>query len=229
MLFLLACSLFRSEDPAVDGGCTNNCPDYGPSWQTSCPPGERCIEVKNACTVDVGLTYNVGCDGDGTPGAPQCACTPGPTLAPGASTFWVIVDGNYSSCDPWTPSCLTEGLSITMKPDCSGVRAEFTAGNAGNPDGQFDSYDLDVQNGYGGIPVTFNPNLECAADNANHDCRKLSCDMALCPDAYSTPTGGGCGYSPQVGCQDTFAKDKGYTLTLCGEWQPSCTDMPACP
>lgn len=229
MIFLLACSFFSAPATDAQPTCTNDCPDYTSFWQDTCPPGARCIEVRNNCTTPVGVTYNVGCNGDGKPGAPQCACTAGPTLAAGASTFWEIVNGDFESCDPWTPSCLTSGLSVTFKPDCSGLRAEFTAGNAADPYGRFDSYDLDVQNGYGGIPVTFNPNLLCAIDSANHDCRKLYCDTAFCPDAYSSPTGGGCGYSPQVGCQDTFDRSKGYTITLCAEWQPSCTDALHCP
>jgi len=222
------CTNTTVEEAAV---CTNDCPDYSTSWSTSCPTGSRCIKIVNNCAEPITLTYNVGCNGDGTAGSPQCACTQGPTLAEnGGTIYWPIVDGDYTSCTPYTPSCLTEGLSVTTKPDCSGTRVEFTAGNAANEYGRFDSYDLDIENGYSGVPVTIAPALTCANDNANGDCRSVYCGEAGCPDAYSTPISGGCpGMSPQVGCQDTFSDNVGYTVTFCAAAQAYCGSAPACP
>ena len=237
MLFLVvaACALSCTNQVVVDvpvtGTCTNGCTDYSASWVTECPAGKRCLKVVNACANAMTLTYNVGCDGDGTPGAPQCACTGGPTLQPAGSVYWVIVNGDYSpgTCSPWTPACLTEGLSITTTPDCSGTRAELTAGNAGDLYGKFDNYDVDVENGYSGVPVTFGPALSCANDHASGDCRTLWCDSPTCPDAYDTPTTGGCpGLSPAAGCQDSFANSVGYVLTLCASSGTSCASVPPC-
>ena len=224
------CSATTVEEPAADVVCTNTCPDYSTSWATSCPEGQRCIAFVNSCADAVTLAYNVGCDGDGTAGAPQCACTQGPTLASnGGTAYWPIVNGNYTTCTPYAPACLTEGLSVTTKPDCSGTRVEFTAGNVANEYGRFDNYDLDIENGYSGIPVTLSPNITCANDAANGDCRSVSCDTGGCPDAYNTPTSGGCaGMSPQVGCQDTFSDNEGYTVTFCAPAQASCTSATAC-
>jgi hypothetical protein len=228
------------------GDCTkakNTCPDYSPAWGTACPAGQRCITFTNNCAQPVALAYQVGCDGDGKPGAPQCNCTNGPTLPAGGSATWTITDGNYTSCLPsWTPACLTAGLAVLanpMTPSCtSGTRVEFTAGNSGDPYGKADFYDIDVEKGYS-VPVHFAPALTCAHDTANHDCRPLWCGSETCPDAYATPTTGGCadGRSPQAGCQDTFSKPAGFTVTFCPldcptsgcETCPSCQDATACP
>ena len=69
-----------------------------------------------------------------------------------------------------------------------------------------------------------------AHDVAKHDCRPLWCDSATCPDAYATPTTGGCpdGRSPQAGCQDTFNLPVGYTVELCPATGESCQDAVAC-
>lgn len=218
----------------------NTCPDYSKSWVDTCPEGQRCVTFKNQCVNPVMLAYQIGCNGDGTAGAPQCNCATGPTIASGSSASFQIVDGDYESCLPsWTPDCLTAGLAVLVNngvSSCtSGTRLEFTAGNKANPYGKFDSYDIDVEKTFYSIPVEFSPNLECAVDSANHDCRPLWCGSASCPDAYSTPTEGGCadGRSPQAGCQDTFSKNLGYTVTLCpttcsSESCPSCQDAISC-
>jgi mRNA-degrading endonuclease toxin of MazEF toxin-antitoxin module len=222
--------------PAVDcAAAKNTCPDYAPSWVTACPAGERCLTFTNASpTETVALSYQIGCNGDGTKGAPQCDCTNGPVLAPGVSSYFVIVNGDYTSCLPsWTPACLTAGLAVianaTTASCAAGTRVEFSAGNAGDPYGKFDSYDIDIEPTKGGgqfysIPVAYAPNLVCADDYANHDCRPLGCTSETCPDAYSTPTGGTCpdGRSPQVGCQDTFNKNVGYTVTYYPTTSASC-------
>lgn len=222
----------------------NVCPDYAPYWGSTCPAGERCITFKNACDYHVALSYQIGCNGDGTKGAPQCDCTLGPLLPPAGTATWTVVDASYASCLPsWQPPCLTAGLAVMAgKVEvaegaapaglCAGpvTRVEFTAGNEGDPYGRFDAYDVDVEKGYG-VPVSFAPDLPCANDHANHDCREVVCDSATCPDAYLTPTSGGCadGRSPQVGCQDTFA-GVGLTVTLCPDPFPaSCQDAKACP
>jgi hypothetical protein len=223
---------------AGSGDCTqakNTCPDYAPSWVAACPAGERCLTFTNASTTEtVALSYQIGCDGNGEPGAPQCSCATGPVLAPGASQFFVIVDGNYASCLPsWTPACLTAGLAVianaTTASCASGTRVEFTAGNSGDPYGQFDSYDIDIEPTKDGgqfysIPVAYAPDIVCANDYANHDCRPLGCTSNTCPDAYSTPTGGTCpdGRSPQVGCQDTFSGNNGFTVTYYPATSASC-------
>jgi len=228
---------------AAAGDCSqakNVCSDYAPSWVAACPEGQRCLTFTNASpTETVALSYQIGCNGDGTKGAPQCSCTPGPALAPGASMYFTIVDGDYASCLPsWQPACLTAGLAVLANvgtATCTkGTRVEFTAGNSGDPYGRFDSFNLDIEKDWYSVPVTFAPNLTCAVDHANHDCRPLVCDSATCPDAYATPTAGGCpdGRSPQVGCQDTFNGSPGTGLTVTYFPTPvpaNCQDAVACP
>lgn len=256
-MLLLSCGLSASVTPptpptpptplsseAGGGDCSkakNVCPDYAPSWGTSCPVGERCITFQNACEASVALSYQVGCNGDGTPGAPQCNCSAGPVIPPDGSVTFTIVDANYKSCLPsWQPPCLTAGLAVIANEGASscasGTRVEFTAGNAGDVYGRFDSYDIDVEKDFYSIPVSFGPDIACAVDHANHDCRTVFCASPDCPDAYSTPTSGGCpdGRSPQVGCQDTFGLGKGYTVTFCparctAALCPSCSNAIACP
>ena len=223
------------------GGTTNTCPSYAPSWVAGCPVGSRCITFTNSCTGSVALNYQVGCNSDGTPGAPQCNCTTGPVLAPGGSESFVIVDGDYAvGASTWTPACLTEGLAVLVNNGATGScttgsRVEFTAGNSGNIYGKADFFNLDVEKGWFSVPLTFDPDLSCAHDNANHDCRPLVCDSATCPDAYATPTTGGCadGRSPQAACQDTFGNfgtPSGFTVNLCpSPVPPSCQNATACP
>jgi hypothetical protein len=234
---------------AAAGDCTqakNVCPDYATSWVSACPAGSRCLVFSNASlTETVALSYEIGCNGDGTKGAPQCDCTQGPFLAPGATASFVVIDGDYASCLPsWQPACLTAGLAVIANkvaigdpsygPLCQGTRFEFTAGNTADPYGKFDSYDLDLEQGGYTVPVAVTPTLPppgCANDSANHDCRPLVCDAAACPDAYITPTSGSCpdGRSPQVGCQDTFSDPAGLGITYYPLPIPkSCQDAVAC-
>ena len=115
--------------------------------------------------------------------------------------------------------------------DGNGTRVELSTGNHGDPYGGFDSYDIDVEGGSYVVPVSFAPDLRCANDHANHNCRPLVCTSADCPDAYQTPTSGGCsdGRSPQVGCQETFAGGFGFRLVACPDPVPaSCVDASAC-
>ena len=231
-LLLMACNFaFETTEAPV---CTNTCTDYTTSWHDTCPEGERCIEFKNSCDYDVQLAYQVGCNGDGTPGSPQCNCTPQGKLEQGKSLFWQIEDGIYADCTPYEPPCLTEGLAVLVnrdEPSCAtGTRVEFTAGNKLNPYGRFDSYNLDIEKTFYSVPVSYGPDLTCARDHENHDCRSLYCDSAKCPDAYSTPTTGGCadGRSPQVGCQDTFAEKRGFVVEYCPATGTSCTDATTC-
>jgi hypothetical protein len=229
--------------PAPEEDCTsakNTCSDYSPYWMDACPEGERCIIFKNSCEQSVGLSYQIGCNGDGMPGAPQCNCADGPSIKPGASAYWQIVDGDYTSCLPsWKPDCLTAGLAVIANSeayDCAkGTRVEFTAGNKADPYGKFDSYDIDVEKAKGGgqfysIPVSYKPSIDCARDTANHDCRPLWCDSKDCPDAYNTSTTGQCpdGRSPQAGCQDTFSDQKGYVVEFCPASGESCQDATPC-
>jgi hypothetical protein len=229
--------------PAVAPDCskaTNVCPDYSVYWKAACPPGARCLTFRNSCATAVALSYNVGCDGDGQPGAPQCACGPGPTVPPGGQVVWEVLDGDYTSCLPsWEPACLTASLAVLANLDTAscagGTRVEFTAGNAADEYGRFDSYDIDVEKTYYSIPVAFSPDIDCARDHAAHDCRPLYCASADCPDAYATPASGGCpdGRSPQAGCQDTFAIGVGYTVEFCpadctSGSCPSCVDAAPC-
>jgi len=268
MLFLVACTPSEPPAPSVApsiavaaaapaspvpaaasptasaGDCTkakNTCPTYAPSWASACPTGRRCITFVNACVEPVALAYQVGCDGDGKPGAPQCDCTTGPLLAPGRSTTWTIVDGGYTSCLPsWKPACLTAGLAVLANPKtptCTkGTRVEFTAGNTADVYDHFDAYNVDVEKEWYSVPVHVSPDLSCAHDSANHDCRPLWCGDKACPDAYATPTTGGCpdGRSPQAACQDTFSGPAGYTVTFCpagctAQECPSCEDAKGCP
>ena len=235
-----ACSCPTPPPPPPPPECpsptTNTCPDYTGSWGSACPAGSRCISLFNACTFPVALTYNVGCNSNGQPGSPQCNATEGPTVLPGATTYWNIVNSDtpQNACD-WSPSCLTSGLAIMANPNTysltSGTRIEFTAGNSADAYGKFDSYDIDIEKGYS-VAVALGPVLHgnCAHDSANHDCRALWCDSATCPDAYSTPTSGGCpdGRSPQAGCQDTFAENSGYAVTFCPSVGSSCQDATSC-
>jgi hypothetical protein len=243
LTLLLACGPSPPVEatPPVEAECgtvKNTCADYAPYWNTAaCPDGSRCITFTNACDEPVVLAYQIGCNSDGTKGAPQCDCTPGPTLGPGDSAYWQIVDGNYPSCPPsWEPPCLTSGLAVLANVGgaatcATGTRLEYTAGNAGDPYGKFDSYNIDVEKDWYSVAVTYAPDLTCANDHANHDCRPLFCDKADCPDAYQTPTTGGCpdGRSPQASCQDTFNGSKGYTVTFCPTGGKSCQDAQACP
>jgi len=243
-LTLLACSGVPELEAAVEAAvpetdcstATNTCTDYSVYWKASCPAGERCITFDNQCKEPVALSYQIGCNGDGTPGAPQCNCTDGSTLQTGDKTYFQITDAAYTSCLPsWTPSCLTAGLAVMANANTgsctTGTRVEFTAGNNDDDYNHFDSYDVDTELGFG-VPVSFDPDLTCATDHANHDCRPLVCADEKCPDAYSTPTTGGCpdGRSPQASCQDTFGKSDGFTVTYCPNPTPvSCQDATGCP
>lgn len=231
--------------PARSSDCSkakNVCPTYANDWHDgACPDGVRCVTFQNQCSKTVALSYQIGCNGDGTKGAPQCDCTSGPVLQPGSSASFQIEDGNYDSCLPyWKPECLTAGLAVLANvgsASCTkGTKLEFTAGNRADLYGQFDSYDIDIEKDFYSVPVRMAPRLTCAADHQNHDCRPLWCGSSDCPDAYSTPTSGGCpdGRSPQVGCQDTFSKNLGYEVVFCPEdctvnGCPSCQDAKSCP
>lgn len=249
LLFVAASFLFWPDDqprhPVLSDlsdchGAKNICPDYAPFWRYSCPAGKRCIAFKNSCEKTVALAYNIGCNGDGTAGAPQCACSIGPLIKKGATAYWEITDGSYTSCLPnWKPACLTAGLAVLANytsSDCSrGTRIEFTAGNSADIYAKFDSYNLDIQKKWYSIPVKFAPDLTCAQDFMNHDCRPLWCGSSSCPDAYFTPTQGGCsdGRSPQAGCQDTFVGADGYTVEFCpadctAASCPSCQNAKEC-
>lgn len=229
--------------PSVSEDChsaKNTCTDYKPYWKNACPSGKRCIQFKNSCEHQVALAYNIGCNGDGTTGAPQCNCTPGNLLPRGHSIYWEIADGDYKSCLPsWKPSCLTAGLAVVANvhdATCTkGTRVEFTAGNSADPYNKFDSYNLDIEKHWYSVPVKVSPAESCAIDHELHDCRPVWCDSRSCPDAYSTPVNGGCsdGRSPQVGCQDTFIGGLGMTVEYCPadchEGCPSCQNAKACP
>ena len=92
LMFLLSVFACSAPPPVVDevvvdaavthdcSAATNVCPDYAPSWKPACPAGSRCITFVNHCTKPVALAYNIGCNGDGKAGAPQCSCTDGPVL-----------------------------------------------------------------------------------------------------------------------------------------------------
>ena len=251
IILLLSCSSSTTEIVTTDvavaptvvvastADCTqakNTCPDYAPSWSGVCPAGSRCLQFTNASpTETVALSYQIGCNGDGTKGAPQCDCTNGPVILPGGSAYFAIVDGDYTSCLPsWTPSCLTAGLAVvanaTTASCAAGTRVEFTAGNNGDPYSKFDSYNLSRIEGYS-LPVVFSPELACAKDSANHDCRPLVCASAACEDAYSTPTSGTCpdGRSPQGNCQDTFSGRTGFSVIYYPNSVPvSCQDAVPC-
>jgi len=223
----------------TDHNCSdiqNTCPDYSSSWQTTCPAGARCVQFTNACSDAVALSYNVGCNGDGTPGSPQCSCGPGQLLENGDSAYWVLVNGDYSTCpEAYSPACLTEGLAVmanyTASSCTGGTRVEFTTGNEGDLYDRFDSYDIDLEKGFT-VPVSIAPvlNGDCAKDNLWHDCRTVVCTEADCPDAYLTPTSGGCtdGRSPQVGCQDTFNENNGFVVTYCPTEGTSCSNAKPC-
>ena len=245
MIILLACSPALAPTPVEVKtgedchGAKNTCSDYASAWQKECPAGKRCVTFVNNCAAPVALAYQTGCDGDGTPGAPQCNCTTGPSIgAGGGSVTWTITDGDYASCMPaWSPPCLTAGLAVIANlntASCTaGSRVEFTAGNHLNMYSKFDNYDIDVEKDWYSMSVSITPNLPngCAIDHANHDCRPLYCDSATCPDAYDTPTTGiGCGdnRSPAAGCRDTFDDQTGYTVTFCPAEGASCQDATAC-
>ena len=237
-LLLLACP---APAPASVGVTKNACPSYASSRVPVCPQGARCLSFQNSCADSVALNYQVGCNSDGTPGSPQCNCTTGPVLAPKGSVSFVIVDGDYAVGAPtWTPACLTEGLAVLVNSGTAGScttgsRVEFTAGNSGDPYGKADFWNLDIEKGWYSVPLTFDPDLACAHDSANHDCRPLVCVSATCPDAYATPTTGGCpdGRSPQDACQDTFGNfgtPSGFVVNFCpAPVPPSCQNATACP
>lgn len=235
-----------SDDDAASLGssaCNNTCMSYPQQWHTSCPSGQRCIEFLNSCPSAVTLSYQIGCDKDGNPGAPTCNCTLGPTIAMGQSAHWVITDvDDSSSCVPKiSPTCLTSGLAVisNTSPDLncnSGTRIEFTAGNLADPFGKFDTYNIDVEKDWYSIPLEFSPDLTCAIDHGL-DCRPLYCNTANCPDAFIDPTMGGCSdnRSPAAACQDTFNDPAGFIVEYCpgncsttGGSCPSCQMSTAC-
>ena len=237
LAFLFACIPGPSPEPspAPPAACVtkNVCPDYSSAWSEACPEGQRCLTFVNASATDVvALSYQVGCNSDGTAGAPQCNCAAGPALAPGASAFFLVTNGNYAPGCPaeWGPPCLTEGLAVignrSVGSCASGTRFEFTAGNLADPYGKFDAWDIDVEKGFYSVPVEVVPDLECAEDHANHDCRPEVCFSGDCPDAFDTPTSGSCpdGRSPAVGCQDTFNLSRGVTVT----WFPAASQDVSC-
>jgi len=242
LIWFLSCSWLGLSTSVNECGPTaNDCSSYTSAWVDDCPAGQRCITFVNQCTQPVSLAYQVGCNSNGTPGSPQCNCTVGPVLqAEGGRRSWVITDANYTSCPTtYTPACLTEGLAVLAGDiaDCTkGTRFEFSAGNQADPFMRFDSYNIDIEKDFYSLPMHVAPNLTCAVDHANHDCRPLWCGSNSCPDAYATPTTGGCpdGRSPQAGCQDTFGNQEGYTVTYCPDSCtstscPSCQDAAACP
>lgn len=232
---------------AVGGGdchdAKNVCPDYSVMWVDTCPADSRCVAFINSCKDTVSLNYQIGCNGDGSKGAPQSDCTDGPVLKAGGTTYWKIVDGDYASCIPsWQPPCLTAGLAVMANPgethSCTeGSRFEFSAGNQGDIYGKFDSWNLSTQGQWYAVPFSIKPDLTCANDHGAHDCRPVWCNSMDCPDAYATPTSGGCsdGRSPQVGCQDTFNGPHGLAVEFCPEGCsttggdcPSCQDANPC-
>ena len=229
-----------SDDATTASACPpvtyNTCPDYAPYWSTTaCPAGSRCLEFVNNCTSTDTLSYQIGCNSDGSAGAPQCNCTQGPIMDAGTKAYWQIIDGDFPNCpNNWTPACLTSGLAVLVGPtfDCTiGTRVELTAGNSANIYGRADYYDIDVENGVFGTPLSYAPNLpnDCATDSGL-DCRPLRCDSITCPDAYATPTTGGCsdGRSPQAACQDTFGNSWGYTVTMCPAAGIDCAESTPC-
>lgn len=254
MLLVMAatgCGSDDSDDGTVPGGaqCNNTCTTYPQYWMTSCPAGQRCIQFLNSCPSTVSLSYQIGCNGDGMPGAPTCNCTQGPTLTNGQSAYWQIVDVNdTSSCTPpISPPCLTSGLAVMVNDSTAGLtcavgtRVEFTAGNSANAFGKFDTYNIDVEKDWYSLPVNFAPAIPCSMDTgAPLDCRPLWCNMAQCPDAFDTPTTGGCSdnRSPAAGCQTTFGDfgtASGFLVEYCapgctttGGTCPSCQSATAC-
>ena len=231
------------KEVAVATSCEPTCNDYPQAWVSSCPDGERCIEFKNNCSYSVTLSYQVGCDKNGNPGSDQCNCTLGPTIAKSTSHFWKITDANDPTCNPAIkPSCPTVGLAVMVNKDsgqdCTqGTRVEFTTGNSGNIYGKFDSYNIDVEKQWYSVPTLFKPDVSCTTSTNDLDCRPLWCNSADCPDAYNTPTTGGCSddRSPQGSCQDTFNQSVGYTVELCpsqcattGGSCPSCQTAKTC-
>lgn len=228
--------------PTATPSCENTCTDYPSYWVATCPAGERCIEFRNSCEYEVALSYQIGCDENGQPGAPTCNCTTGPTLAKSQSAFWQIVDvDDSSSCDPKiSPACLTSGLAVLVNASsvgtsCAvGTRVEFTAGNAADPDGRFDTYNIDVEKDWYSLPVLFKP-AACSQDaGAPLDCRPLYCNEPQCPDAFDTSTTGGCSdnRSPAAGCQTSFGDfgtASGFLVEYCpANCPPSPSPCPSC-
>lgn len=233
-------SVASSELFASDCDTKNTCQDYSVYWKDSCASGERCIEFKNSCKDDLTLSYQVGCNADGTPGAPQCDCTQGPTIESGKVKYWQIVNGDYDPNCPtqWKPACLTAGLTVMANTgsgaNCAqGTRVEFTAGNSGDTYGMFDSYNISTQGDAGGnwyiVPVVFEPSpgVTDPFDPTKLNCRPLYCNSLTCPDAYLTPTTGGCSdnRSPQGNCAPTFSQSSGYLVEFC----PSNCTTKSCP
>jgi len=243
---VIVAALPAASTSEVAATCNNTCTTYPQAWVTSCPAGQRCITFKNSCSFGVTLSYQIGCDANGQPGAPTCNCTKGPQIAAGGTAYWQITDINDSSkCVPKvSPACLTSGLAVMINQgtamNCTGgTRVEFTAGNSADPYGKFDSYDIDVEKTFYSVPTLFKPDGSCSSTGAL-DCRPLWCNSNSCPDAYDTPTTGGCpNRSPQASCQNSFGNfgtASGFTVELCpascattGGKCPSCEDSTACP
>ena len=256
--WLTACGNGDTVDSGEDsldgtqGVVTNTCTDYTVYWMDECPPGERCLTFKNNCSQDIFLMYNVGCNSDGTAGSPQCDCTMGPKLEKNVGVkYWQIVNANYTSgSSSYQPACLTEGLQVMANYEqnqCTlGTRVEFTAGNSGDLFGMFDNYNISTQADaspppegiYYSVPVSFKPDSICS-HTVPCDCRTLYCNKIDCPDAYLTPTTGGCSNcSPAAACQDTFGNfgtPAGFTIEFCpddckttGGPCPSCQETDMC-
>ena len=246
-LRLLVCTALLSPiAPATAAdSCNNTCTDYPAAWGTSCPEGQRCIAFKNSCSFAINLSYQIGCDADGNPGAPQCNCTDGPSIASGGTAYWTITDvDDSSSCVPKNkPACLTSGLAVLVNQapaqTCTGgTRVEFTAGNHADTYGKLDSYNIDVEKTWYSVPLVFKPDAPCSSTGPL-DCRPLWCNSTDCPDAYSAPTTGKCtARSPQAACQNSFGNfgsASGFTVETCpsqcpstGSTCPSCQDSTAC-
>jgi hypothetical protein len=192
---------------SIDLGC-----EADGGWRDTCPPNDRCLEVKNNCPYPTTVSYPTSCNGGGDnckfQYAPQAS--PDNPLQQGSSIFYPITDG------PGT--CWTHALYVmpNKASDCKegsneyncltcGTRMEITAGiTKSSPD---DQYNIDVEktpdgsfcnlpqntNNYYSIPVKFRPDISdkgtrnsCGSDGDGNNCRPLYCNNFKCADAYCT-------------------------------------------
>ena len=208
----------------------NICADYSGSWRESCAPDGRCLRFKNSCPKSVALSYEIGCNGDGSPGAPQCSCEHGPVVETGQSVYWQIVDADYEECLPsFKPACLTRDLLViaNYEPSCTGGSlVGFDSGNRADSYHQWDSYNLNFPGGSSatpqappaGIPSSFRPDLTHPASGQRHDCKSAWCNAADCCNEEIGPlTAAECPRlrPPSTSCDDAFIERAGYTVEFC--------------
>lgn len=122
-------------------------------WDTTCPAGRRCIEVKNSCDspITLGTSNNCKDNGSGCNYFFVHLANLANPLRTGQSIFLPITNLAVPPPPCWTKSfnILTNKRSDCVSPyNCltCGTRLELTAGNSSNNFAHNDQYNIDVEN-----------------------------------------------------------------------------------